>query len=85
MKMRLAFREEGNLWCAYAATIDTMVSAVLLGSIALSLVHDDKAIKQAFMDLMKQCFSNTLAAATGQRSVSWNDEVPAPEHERSRS
>lgn len=77
---RLALREEVGFWRAYYAKPDTMEGAVFLGSIRMTLVKDPK-IKEAFMQLMKDCV--TLALLETDVSVSWpNPPVTAPANER---
>lgn len=80
---RLAFRVEGHFWIAYYAPLGTMQDALVMGSIAMSIVDDRPEIKEAFMDLMKASFA-MIAAENGTRITDWS-EHPAPEHERSRN
>jgi len=77
MRVRLAFRVEGNFWNCYLALDDTMKGAHLIGSITMGAVKQDDGIKSAFMQVMKQVMALTIG-----RSPEW-DERPAPESERS--
>ena len=81
MKMRLAFRQEGPFWNAYVASAGTMDNAFLLGSIMMGVVANNPDRKAAFMDLMKEAFSDAAQAVTGTRPADF-DEQPAPESER---
>ncbi len=81
---RLAFREEGDYWNAYFADKDTMVGAILLGSIRMSVVLKYKLLKEQFMALMKQAFDEVAQEATGHKP-SWKKPQTAPEHERTKS
>ena len=77
---RLALREEGTLWNAYYAMLDTMENAVFLGSIQLRFVADVER-KQIFMTLMTEAVADLIEEVTGERP-DWNLPQPAPEHER---
>lgn len=79
---RLALRAEGENWNAYYAMPDTMEGALYLGSIRLSLV-EDRARKQAFMDLMRSSVGSILEGIVGMKPE-WKDPVSAPEHERTK-
>jgi hypothetical protein len=78
---RLAFRVEGNLWCAYYALPGTMADAIFLGSIRLQFVEDAER-KLVFMALMKEAVGDLLEEKTGERPQWPEGEQPAPEHER---
>ena len=78
---RLAMRQEGNNWCAYYAKENTMQDAVLIGSLCMAFATN-KARKQQFMDLMRECVADLIQEATGVRPV-WGGPHMAPEHERS--
>lgn len=81
LKMRLAMRHEGLFWNAYLADAESMNGALHLGSIRMTLVQD-KGIKDAFMEVMKQAMTIAAKEATGIR-LSWpNPPEPAPEAER---
>jgi hypothetical protein len=80
---RLAFRVEGGNWTCYYAKPDTMEDAVLIATIAIGVVRDERR-KQIFMDLMKDALSDFLEDRFGERPDIW-DEEPAPESERSGS
>ena len=80
---RLAFRHEGNLWCAYYAMPDTMQDAILLGALHMRWASQP-APKLAFMHLMRGVVGDLIEEQTGVRP-SWNEPVAAPEHERSKS
>ena len=79
---RLALRREGDWWVAYYAKPDTMEGAHRLGSILITLVDGDDAIRQGFMDLMRSVVGNLIEDVLGERP-DWKGETPAPEHERS--
>lgn len=76
---RIAFRVEGNLWCAYYAKPNTMVDALFLASINLSLVKDVE-FKNRFMHLIQDALGNVFSA-NGHKVRGWSCS-PAPEHER---
>lgn len=57
--VRLAFREDGGYWCAYAADVATMKGAILLGSIAARATQFPE-VKRAFMDTMTKMFTLML-------------------------
>lgn len=78
---RLAFRVEGDFWVAYYAHSKTMELAIQLGSICMGCVHNNPAVKQAFMDLMRAAVSPIIEQATG-KPPEWSGERPAPERER---
>jgi hypothetical protein len=83
--LRLALRVEGSWWNAYAAPINTMEGAVLLGSIGMGAVTTEgggERRKQAFIDLMKDVLDEFIKDFTGSAPEGWNDPVAAPEHER---
>jgi hypothetical protein len=80
---RLAFRVEGKWWIAYYALPNTMEGAIVLGSIAMSLV-EDKERKLAFQAIMKSAVEDLFAARFGDVIDSWNEQQ-APESERSGS
>lgn len=80
--LRLALRFEGDNWNAYAATLDTMEGAVLLGSIKMGCVANNRARKQQFMDLMRAVVDDYIKDVVGVKP-SWGEPTQAPEHERS--
>lgn len=80
--VRIAFREEGLMWNAYMALPHTMDNARLLGSILFAPAARDPAIKEKFMEVMKQVLAMAITDVTGQEPDEW-DEKPAPEDERS--
>lgn len=77
---RLAMRVEGDWWNAYYALPDTMEGALLLGSVKMDVVRDEGR-KNAFMDLMRDYFSDILEEKTGHRPA-FHEPRPAPEHEK---
>jgi hypothetical protein len=79
--MRLAFRIEGDWWKAYAAQLNTMDGAVLLGTIGIGAVHGSQKRKHAFMALMQSVLTDFIRDATGL-APEWNDPERAPEAER---
>jgi hypothetical protein len=80
LPVRLAFREEGNMWNVYLARQGTMEGAKLIGSIAIGPVRANKKFKQMFMTLMEQVLADTIEDLTGL-VPDW-EENPAPESER---
>jgi hypothetical protein len=80
---RLAFRQEGDLWCAYYAMPDTMRDALLLGALHMRFATQP-ATKLTFMHLMRGVVADIIEEATGARPQ-WKDPIAAPEHERSKS
>lgn len=75
-------RLEGDFWNAYIAALDTMVGAILIGSIAAGAIKRDDELKERFLLLMQ----DTIAFAAGDivgLPVTW-PEPPhaAPESER---
>ena len=82
MKIRIAFREEGNFWNAYMAQPDTMENAKLIGSIAMGAVRKDKKIKEDFMRLMERVMALAIKETTGEKIKDWVVGL-APESERS--
>lgn len=81
MKMRLALREEGSFWNAYIASEGTMEGAIHLGSIAIGAAKANPEIKDRFMQLMQDAFSDAASRSLGQPIDEWS-VGPAPEHER---
>lgn len=79
---RLAFREEGEMWCCYWAKPDSMVGATLLGAVQLKAAVQNPAVKAQFMDLMKTLM-HSVAGELGLNVADWLVEG-APESERSR-
>jgi hypothetical protein len=79
--IRLALRREGDFWNAYVASDDTMKGAFLIGSIAMGSVLKNPAIKEAFMELMRQVMAAGVEEATGKPPEAWFTR-PAPESER---
>lgn len=80
---RLAMRHEGNFWNAYYAMPHTMEGAILLGSIAMRFITDNKERKDAFMEFMKQAVSDIMKDELGYEASWPNPPEPAPESERS--
>ena len=81
MPVRLAFREEGPMWNCYMAQMGTMEGSYIIGSIAMGAVRKNPAIKQAFMDLMKQVLSLAVVDLTGAEPEKWFEQ-DAPPHEK---
>lgn len=79
--LRLAMRREGQKWNAYIASPDTMEDAIPLGSIAVVPCQNNPAIKDRFMELMKDAFADALAAMGVEHDGF--DMRDAPEHEKS--
>jgi hypothetical protein len=82
---RLAMRREGDMWNAYYAMPDTMLSALFLGSIAIRFVVDNDERKAAFMGMMCEAVSEIIEEKTGQQLTWPNGPQPAPEHEKAGS
>jgi hypothetical protein len=81
VKLRIAFRQEGQFWNAYVAIGDTMKGAFLIGSIGFGAVARNPEIKEAFMDLMKKTFEIAFKETTGGKPDYWTTR-DAPENER---
>ena len=80
---RLAFRVEGDFWCAYYALPDSLKGAILLGSLRMK-VAVVPARKKLFMHLMQLAMGDLIRESMGAH-VSWPQPPHlAPEHERSR-
>jgi len=79
---RLAMRHEGDNWNAYYALPSSMENAILLGSIKMKAVAEHPERRDAFLSLMQDVVSDLIEEAVGIRP-SWDDQKPAPEHERS--
>jgi hypothetical protein len=79
---RLALRVEGNFWVAYFAELGTMVGAVEMGRVAMTIVRDPQR-KAEFIELFKGFLAEFLKEKTGSRSEpEWTTRA-APESERS--
>ncbi len=78
---RLAMRHEGNLWNAYYALPNTMDGALLIGSIAMAAVTENKRRKDAFMKMMSDFVADILQEKVGVRP-DMSDVHAAPEHEK---
>lgn len=84
---RLALRTEGDFWCAYIAEADTLVGAILLGSIRMSVVTgigNGRRRKAEFMALMREAYADKIEEITGVRP-SMSAPVLAPVHEKSKN
>lgn len=79
---RLALRHEGEWWNAYYALNDSMDGAILLGSIRMKAVVENKQLKEMFMKAMRIFVSDMLQENLGTRP-DWQEPITAPEHERS--
>ena len=79
---RLAMRKEGDFWNAYYALKDTMDGALLLGSIRMAAVVENRSRKDAFMKMMQDIVSDILEDGFGERPE-WGEPKPGPESERS--
>jgi hypothetical protein len=77
---RLAFREEGNLWNAYWASVGTMEDAILLASVNMQLVKTKKRHDQ-FLELVREMAGDLIEEHAGVRPT-WPEPEIAPEHER---
>lgn len=80
---RVALRHEGEWWNAYYAMPGTMDGAIHLGSVKMTAVEQNPAVKQGFIELMRMVVSGIIEDATGQRPSWPRDPQPAPESERS--
>jgi hypothetical protein len=81
LPIRLALRQEGLMWNAYAAKTGTMVDAVFLGCIPIRFVQGNEQRKRAFIDLMSGAFAEMVEEMVGQKPDMIERE--APEHEKS--
>lgn len=79
--LRLAMRQEGAMWNAYAAKPDTMKDAHFIGSIAIAFVQTDER-RHRFLALMTDAFADLIEQITGERPL-LNAPIAAPESERS--
>lgn len=77
-KFRLALRVEGEFWNAYLAGMDTMDNALLLGSIRMSVVTNNKRIKSQFMSLMQDTISYAIKNEFGITIKKWERPRTAP-------
>lgn len=79
-QIRLAFRQEGVMWNAYIARMESMDGAAIIGSISMDAISGDDAIKKQYIALMK----TVLTKFINQRGqdVTGFIEQAAPEHER---
>lgn len=75
---RIAFRVEGELWCAYYAKTDTMDGAIFIGSIRLAFVQKPEN-KNKFKQFIQDGVEETLKEL-GHTVKQWNHQT-APEHE----
>jgi len=82
---RLTLRVEGDNWNAYYAMVGTMDQALYLGSIAMSLVQNNRNRKHAFMNLMRDACSELISEITGRKVVWKHAPKVAPPHERTGS
>jgi hypothetical protein len=78
-EIRIAIRSEGKMWNAYLAKPDTMKHAVLLSSVALTVVADPKC-KELYLEFIQKLFVQ-MAQNLGLPFDDTKIEV-APEHER---
>lgn len=79
---RLAFRAEGKWWKVYYAANDTMNGAVLISQILLRFVETQPLRKEAYMQLMRECFSDVTLELFGTQAKWPLPPQEAPEHER---
>lgn len=79
---RLAMRHEGKMWNAYYALPNTMDAAILLGSIAMAAIVENKDRKNAFMDMMREIVDDIIEEIT-EHKPTWSGKHSAPESERS--
>jgi hypothetical protein len=75
---RVAFRVEGDKWCAYFAHPDTSEGQVFLASIAASAATGE--MRNRFMNLARDIAKNALPEPLA--AGDWADPTPAPEHEK---
>jgi len=83
LKLRLAFREEGEFWNCYIARENTMKDAHLIGSIKIGAVLRPD-VKRSFMETMKLAFGHAIEQMTGAPPDGW-EERKAPRRERVKS
>jgi len=77
---RLAMRQEGSMWNAYLAKQGTMEGALLIGSIAIAAVEDEKR-QQAFVNIMGDFVADAIKEMVGVRPTRMEVQQ-APEHEK---
>lgn len=76
-RFRLAMRERGEWWVAFAADPHTMDGAVELGRVTMASVLAHPKLKESFMELMRQTLQLVMPEIE-----TWNAPVPAPNRER---
>jgi hypothetical protein len=81
---RLALRQEGEYWNAYYAPNDTMVGAILLGSVRMTFIHASEEIEQRFVDMVMKAMTIAIQEVTDE-TPEWGEPEPAPESERTKS
>lgn len=59
---RLVFRKEGSFWCCHITNLDGMEGSQHIGSLNISLYHDEE-IRERFVDLMKDVIVKLVGAA----------------------
>jgi hypothetical protein len=84
LPVRLALREEGNMVNAYLAKSDSMVNAILIGSIAKGIVENDRRLWLDWKAIMTSAMANAVKELTGAEPDAEPEmiEESAPEHER---
>lgn len=81
---RAAFRQEGGRWVAYYAAPQTMDGAIEIGTINMAIVQYNRALKNQFMDMMRDLVMAIVKAnfPEGAEQLEFAGETPAPESER---
>jgi hypothetical protein len=77
---RVAFREEGEFVNAYLADANTMVGAILLGSLRSQIAH--RGLFEPWKALMKKTVLDMVAEMGVE--IERMEEQPAPEHEKTK-
>jgi hypothetical protein len=76
--MRLALREEGLCWNAYAAPIGTMEGAKLIGHVPVAAARANPEVRAEFLRLMQLVVETMLEG----KVTGWGTPSQAPERER---
>jgi hypothetical protein len=77
---RLSFRVEGGEWACYWVPDQDIVGGVRFAQIRMSLVQN-KDRKEAFMQLMRDCFSDFCRHHFGSEPT-WGEPVAAPKTQK---
>lgn len=83
MNLRIAFREDGALYCAYLADQASMVGAKLLCSMPMDSAKQSSRAYQLFSALA-QVLAAVEIQKLGGTIQAWREPERAPEHARTR-